>query len=76
MIILRNNKVWRQFDRDCSGCIEADELKQFIKTLMQNSGKNSLTDEKLIEYADTIVNNIFIYFKITSCHLFCLATNF
>ena len=56
------HKVWRKFDRDSSGFIEADELKQFIKTLIQNSGKNSLTEEKLIEYADTIVNIELIYY--------------
>ncbi|CAF5188873.1 unnamed protein product, partial [Rotaria magnacalcarata] len=27
-------RVWKQFDKDCSGYIEADELKLFIKTLI------------------------------------------
>ena len=48
-------KVWKQFDTDCSGYIEADELKLFIKTLLQKRQGTDLTDEKLIEYTDTIV---------------------
>lgn len=48
-------KVWKQFDKDCSGYIEADELKQFIKTLITAQKGNKVTEEKLIEYTDTIV---------------------
>lgn len=48
-------KVWKQFDTDCSGYIEADELKQFIKELLTKRRGTQITDEKLIEYADTIV---------------------
>lgn len=49
-------KVWKQFDTDCSGYIEADELKQFIKTLLAKRQGKAITEEKLIEYTDTIVS--------------------
>ncbi|CAF1220008.1 unnamed protein product [Rotaria sordida] len=48
-------KVWKQFDTDCSGFIEADELKQFIKALLTKRRGTNLTEEKLIEYTDTIL---------------------
>ena len=48
-------KIWKQFDADCSGYIEADELKQFVKALLTKRQGTSITDEKLIEYTDTIV---------------------
>ncbi|CAF0777016.1 unnamed protein product [Didymodactylos carnosus] len=52
-------KVWKEFDIDCSGYIEADELKQFIKTLLEKrkGGKayEPIREEKLIEYTDTIL---------------------
>ncbi len=51
-------KVWKQFDADCSGYIEADELKQFIKALLTQRQGTNLTEEKLIEYTDTIVCKI------------------
>ncbi|CAF0987099.1 unnamed protein product [Rotaria sp. Silwood1] len=49
-------KVWKQFDTDCSGFIEADELKQFIKALLTKRRGTNLTEEKLIEYTDTILH--------------------
>lgn len=49
-------KVWKQFDVDCSGYIEADELKQFIKTLLNRHQGIHVAEEKLIEYTDTIVS--------------------
>ncbi len=52
-------KVWKQFDTDCSGYIEADELKLFIKALLQKRQGTDLTEEKLIEYTDTIVSQQF-----------------
>ncbi len=48
-------KVWKQFDVDCSGYIEADELKQFIKALLTKRKGTDLTEAKLIEYTNTIV---------------------
>ena len=54
-------KVWKQFDKDCSGYIEADELKQFIKTLLNAHRGAEVTEEKLIEYTDTIVCRQLIY---------------
>ena len=65
-------KVWKQFDTDCSGYIEADELKLFIKTLLTQRQGTIVTEEKLIEYTDTIVSHdkkhflddtfVFVYF--------------
>ncbi|CAF1012734.1 unnamed protein product [Rotaria sp. Silwood1] len=49
-------RVWKQFDTDCSGYIEADELKQFIKTLLNKRQGNKVTEEKLIEYTDSILH--------------------
>ncbi|CAF4295213.1 unnamed protein product [Rotaria socialis] len=49
-------RVWKQFDKDCSGYIEADELKQFIKALISARKGNNATEEKLIEYTDSIVH--------------------
>ncbi len=61
-------KVWKQFDTDCSGYIEADELKQFIKALLNRRQGNKVTEEKLIEYTDTMVCRTFVrllyFFKI------------
>lgn len=50
--------MWKKYDKDCSGYIEADELKAFLSDLLARS-KKSLTDEKLIEYTDTIVSHQF-----------------
>lgn len=49
-------RVWKQFDIDCSGYIEADELKQFIKALLNKHQAIQVTEEKLIEYTDTMVS--------------------
>ena len=49
-------RVWKQFDTDCSGYIEADELKQFIKALLNKRQGSQVSEEKLIEYTDTIVS--------------------
>jgi Ca2+-binding EF-hand superfamily protein len=48
-------RVWKQFDVDCSGYIEADELKQFVKTLLSKRQGSKISEEKLIEYTDSIV---------------------
>ncbi|CAF4836342.1 unnamed protein product, partial [Rotaria magnacalcarata] len=48
-------RVWKQFDKDCSGYIEADELKLFIKTLISARKGNNASEEKLIEYTDSIL---------------------
>ncbi|ESO82261.1 hypothetical protein LOTGIDRAFT_134987 [Lottia gigantea] len=49
-------KVWRQYDKDNSGYIEADELKLFLKDLLKNCKKDiDVSEEKLIEYADTML---------------------
>ncbi|XP_050396184.1 calbindin-32 [Patella vulgata] len=49
-------KVWRQYDKDNSGYIEADELKEFLKDLLKQCKKDiEVSEEKLIEYADTML---------------------
>lgn len=50
-------KIWIEFDKDKSGYIESNELKQFIlKLLESNKNKNfELTDERLDEYTQSIV---------------------
>ncbi|KAJ8303150.1 hypothetical protein KUTeg_019546 [Tegillarca granosa] len=49
-------KVWREFDADQSGYIEADELKHFLKHLLKQCKRTvDVTDEQLIEYADTML---------------------
>uniref|UniRef100_A0A0B6ZXZ2 EF-hand domain-containing protein n=1 Tax=Arion vulgaris TaxID=1028688 RepID=A0A0B6ZXZ2_9EUPU len=47
-------KTWRKYDEDHSGYIEADELKHFLKDLL-NSLERSVSDEHLITYADTML---------------------
>ncbi|CAG0878930.1 unnamed protein product [Darwinula stevensoni] len=49
-------KIWRDYDRDNSGFIEADELKNFLRDLLKEAKKmNEVTEDKLIEYTDTIL---------------------
>jgi len=52
--------VWKQFDTDCSGFIEANELKNFIKELLKVSDRTSVVSEDdvigYVGYADTMVS--------------------
>nr|CAH8860803.1 unnamed protein product [Trichobilharzia regenti] len=50
-------RVWREFDKDHSGFIEADELKDFLTELLSTgtTQKDEKFDEKIIEYTDTIL---------------------
>ncbi|KAL3858753.1 hypothetical protein ACJMK2_009006 [Sinanodonta woodiana] len=49
-------KIWRQYDTDHSGYIEADELKNFLRDLLRQSNRDTdVTDEQLITYADTML---------------------
>ncbi|XP_023210453.1 calbindin-32-like [Centruroides sculpturatus] len=49
-------KIWREYDTDGSGFIEADELKNFLKDLLKEAKKESIEEDKLIEYTDTLLN--------------------
>lgn len=49
-------KIWREYDSDNSGYIEADELKNFLRDLLREAKKiNDVSEDKLIEYTDTMV---------------------
>ncbi|CAG9806128.1 unnamed protein product [Chironomus riparius] len=44
-------KIWREYDSDNSGYIEADELKNFLRDLLKEAKHNNdVSEERLIEY--------------------------
>lgn len=50
------HQIWREYDSDNSGYIEADELKNFLRDLLKEAKKiNDVSEDKLIEYTDTMV---------------------
>ncbi|KAH7638918.1 calbindin-32-like isoform x1 [Dermatophagoides farinae] len=48
-------KIWREYDTDGSGFIEADELKNFLKDLLREAKREQIDEDKLIEYTDTLL---------------------
>lgn len=48
-------KIWREYDSDNSGYIEADELKNFLRDLLKEAKKECLDEDKLVEYTDTLL---------------------
>uniref|UniRef100_T1JJM2 EF-hand domain-containing protein n=1 Tax=Strigamia maritima TaxID=126957 RepID=T1JJM2_STRMM len=49
-------KIWREYDRDNSGFIEADELKNFLGDLLKEANKETeVSADKLIEYTDSLL---------------------
>ncbi|PAA72721.1 hypothetical protein BOX15_Mlig021119g1 [Macrostomum lignano] len=46
-------RVWRQFDRDSSGHIDADELGDFLRHILGE--KRDVGEERMKEYRDTIL---------------------
>ncbi|XP_053201258.1 calbindin-32-like [Panonychus citri] len=52
-------KIWREYDTDNSGFIEADELKNFLRDLMREANRGPIDEDvdedKLIEYTDTLL---------------------
>ncbi|CAD5117349.1 DgyrCDS6133 [Dimorphilus gyrociliatus] len=49
-------RVWREFDKDCSGYIEADELKDFLEDLLKEANReDQVTEEQLLEYTTTML---------------------
>ncbi|XP_025828865.1 calbindin-32 isoform X2 [Agrilus planipennis] len=49
-------KIWREYDTDGSGYIEADELKNFLRDLLKEAKRiNDVSEDKLIEYTDTML---------------------
>lgn len=56
-------KIWREYDSDNSGYIEADELKNFLRDLLREAKKiNDVSEDKLIEYTDTMVRDAVVFF--------------
>lgn len=47
-------RQWKKYDKDCSGFIEAEELKQFLRDLLREN-KQEVTDEKLGEYTKAML---------------------
>ncbi|GAU95259.1 hypothetical protein RvY_06905 [Ramazzottius varieornatus] len=49
-------RIWKQFDKDYSGYIEADELKDFLLAVILRSNSAAiLDDDKLLDYTDSIL---------------------
>jgi len=49
-------KIWKAYDNDNSGFIEADELKNFLRDLLKEAKKDQdVSEDKLIEYTDTML---------------------
>lgn len=49
-------KVWKEYDKDRSGYIEADELKTFLYDLLKRSKRQvDVTEEQMITYTDTVL---------------------
>lgn len=49
-------QIWKAFDVDCSGFIEANELKNFIREVLKRSDNTStVPEDDVIAYADTMV---------------------
>lgn len=49
-------RIWRRFDRDSSGYIEANELTDFLRHLLsEGKVKMIVTEDKLNEYSSTIL---------------------
>ncbi|XP_069757045.1 calbindin 2a isoform X2 [Narcine bancroftii] len=47
-------ETWRKYDADCSGYIEANELKSFLMDLLKKANRH-YDDKKLQEYTQTIL---------------------
>uniref|UniRef100_A0A1B0FCJ0 EF-hand domain-containing protein n=1 Tax=Glossina morsitans morsitans TaxID=37546 RepID=A0A1B0FCJ0_GLOMM len=55
-------EIWREYDTDNSGYIEADELKNFLRDLLKEAKKiNDVSEDKLIEYTDTMCPTLSLY---------------
>lgn len=49
-------KVWKDYDKDRSGYIEADELKTFLYDLLKRCKRQAdVTEEQMISYTDTML---------------------
>jgi len=49
-------KIWKRYDVDSSGSIDAAEMKAFLRDLLKEAKKaNEVSEDKLIEYTDTML---------------------
>ncbi|XP_037089223.1 calbindin-32-like isoform X2 [Pollicipes pollicipes] len=49
-------KIWRRYDADSSGSIDAAEMKAFLRDLLKEAKKaTEVSEDKLIEYTDTML---------------------
>ncbi|CAG2196000.1 calbindin-32-like isoform X5 [Mytilus edulis] len=49
-------KVWKEYDKDRSGYIEADELKTFLYDLLKRCKRQAdVSEEQMITYTDTVL---------------------
>ena len=49
-------KVWKEYDKDRSGYIEADELKTFLFDLLKRCKRQAdVSEEQMITYTDTVL---------------------
>lgn len=63
--IFIGKQIWREYDSDNSGYIEADELKNFLRDLLREAKKiNDVSEDKLIEYTDTMVCAGALFFRV------------
>lgn len=64
-----SKQIWREYDSDNSGYIEADELKNFLRDLLKEAKKiNDVSEDKLIEYTDTMVSTDIVQGCISFLH--------
>lgn len=51
-------KIWKKYDRDLSGYIERDELKEFLRDLMKNASADRhepVNEDRLDQYTQTVM---------------------
>ncbi|XP_072013593.1 calretinin-like isoform X2 [Amphiura filiformis] len=49
-------EMWKKYDKDKSGYINAKELKRFIRDVLKAAGNHTIRTEKLDEYVQAIVS--------------------
>ncbi|XP_015792856.1 calbindin-32 [Tetranychus urticae] len=49
-------KIWSKYDNDGNGYIDSEELKGFLGDFLKEARKDNVTEEKLNEYTETLLN--------------------